>query len=187
MKSKSSDTIANAFLYGINPHNRTIFLSDTPDSGIDVAMAHRLQIALDLLDEKNQTITIFFNSQGGYLYDGLAMYDAIRACQSHVVMIGRGSLMSMAPVVFQAADERILEPNTTVMLHQCVVYNDDSGPLEQAIRSLEEVRRVEARRQKIIADAMNITLKELKEKYRLDTYFTASQAVAVGLADKVRD
>lgn len=186
MKSKSSDTIANAFLYGINPHTRTIFLSDTPDSGIDVAMAHRLQIALDLLDEKNQTITIFFNSQGGYLYDGLAMYDAIKACQSRVVMIGRGSLMSMAPVVFQAADERILEPNTTVMLHQCTT-GDIEGSLEYSIRALEEAKRVEARRQKIIADAMNITLKELKEKYSLDTYFTASQAVAVGLADKVRD
>ena len=56
-------------------------------------------------------------SVGGEWSDGMAIYDAILMCRCHVTMIAYGQAESMSSIIFQAADKRLITPNTYFMSH----------------------------------------------------------------------
>ena len=74
---------------------------------------------LHLLDSTKQDtkITILLNSEGGDTAQGLAIYDAIKNCISHVEIIVNGECYSVAAWILQAADTRRMMPNSKLMVH----------------------------------------------------------------------
>lgn len=72
---------------------------------------------LYVLDKTDGIITILLNSEGGDVYNGFAIYDSIIACRNHIKIIATGNCQSMATLLFQAGDERVLTSNCTFMMH----------------------------------------------------------------------
>ena len=66
--------------------------------------------ALEIKSDK--PIIIHMQSVGGEWSDGMAIYDAISMCRCHVTMIAYGQAESMSSIIFQAADTRLITPNT---------------------------------------------------------------------------
>ena len=56
-------------------------------------------------------------SVGGEWADGMAIYDAITNCQSYVSIVVYGQAESMSSIILQAADSRIMMPNSYFMSH----------------------------------------------------------------------
>jgi len=56
-------------------------------------------------------------SVGGEWSDGMAIYDAISMSRSFVTIIAYGQAESMSSIIFQAADLRLITPNTYFMSH----------------------------------------------------------------------
>ena len=70
------------------------------------------------LEKKSQDpITIHMNSIGGEWSDGMAIYDAISLSKCYVTIIVYGQAESMSSIILQAADERIITPNSYFMIH----------------------------------------------------------------------
>ena len=57
------------------------------------------------------------HSVGGEWSDGMAIYDAISMSRSYITIIAYGQAESMSSIIFQAADRRLITPNTYFMSH----------------------------------------------------------------------
>jgi len=117
------DTISDIHLYGIDVKNREIYLhgyvgNTDEDPGIEYRMATSFYKNIRLLDSiSHDPIIVHMHSIGGNWTDGMAIYDSILLSKSFVTVIAYGQAESMSSVILQAADRRVLTPNSYFMLH----------------------------------------------------------------------
>lgn len=129
-------------------------------------------------------ITMYINSPGGSVPDGLALYDVMRSISCPVRTVCVGTAASMGAVLFLSGQERYILPHSQVMIHDPLTGNVGGSALKiaQVSRELMKVREVMA---EIIAQHTGKTSEEILERTATDTYFTAQEAVDFGLADKI--
>lgn len=101
----------------------SIYLDDV-ESGTDHMMAETVIKALHILDNQDvaskkgeKPISIIMNNVGGDEYHGMAIYDAIYNCKNHITIRVHGHAMSMGSIILQAADTRVMTPNSKIMIH----------------------------------------------------------------------
>ena len=165
---------------GINIMTGTLFLEGEVNSEMATTLARQLHILSFLGGE----ITIYFSSPGGDLAAGFAMYDLIKACPSSVTMIGYGEIMSAGVLILQAADKRLLMPNCSVMVH--IGYGQTGMDLpENVVRQAESIKDATQRAYKLLAERIGISVKDMHDLYKFDTFVPARKAVQLGLADAV--
>lgn len=174
--------------YGIYTPARLIDLSGEINKDKAVEFIKNIRL-LDHVTSKE--IRVLINSEGGDVRQGMAIIDAILECQSKVITHAVGPCYSMAAIIFQAGDERLISANATLMIHVGEEGYDSDHPknLERWIR--------ENKRQGDIAD--NILFNKIKEKkprfkkerfkelLTFDTIYTAKQAIDMGLADSIEE
>ena len=118
-----SDPIGEMHTYGIDLKSREIYLhgqhgSFEDDPGVEYRMATSLIKNVRALDAaKNDPILIHMHSLGGNWGDGMAVYDAIKSCRSHITILTYGQAESMSSIILQAADTRVMMPNAYFMSH----------------------------------------------------------------------
>lgn len=166
----------------------TNVLDDDPDE-VNCKTAGQLIKNLHILDNKEKgPITIMLSTPGGNWEDGIAMYDVIKKIKSSVTIMGMGKLYSMGSIIMQAGDRRLLMPNSTMMIH------DGSDGFEGNAKDYENwaefSKHVRKTMYKIYYDKMKkkktkITLKDVEEMCEHDNWFTAKEAIKVGLADRL--
>jgi ATP-dependent Clp endopeptidase proteolytic subunit ClpP len=183
------ESIDRFFDYDVYPESRIIYAgcvySSADDrSGVEAHMAERVIKAILVLSQTpDKPIRIILNSPGGFFYDGMAIYDAIKACPCHVVIEVLGHAMSMASIILQAADERIVHPNATLMIH------DGSDSFSGHARNLEvwaaEGKRLRHLMYDIYAERSGKDAKYWEKKCAFDYVLPAEKAVEEGLADSI--
>jgi len=162
---------------------------ENSESGVDSKMAERQIKNLHILETaSSDPITIILNNPGGDINHGLAIYDAIKNCKSHVTIKVLGHAMSMGSIILQAADKRIMAPNASQMIHYGSLAVDKEA--KTVYKIVEEYKRID----KWVEDMYLAKIKEKNPHYtrarlqRLlnhDTFLTATQSVELGLADKI--
>lgn len=194
MKKLVRDDIDKFFDYEIYVPTRTIFMgsadhSEEGESGTDGAMAERMIKALHILDSiSDQPIVILMNNVGGDEYHGMAIYDAIKSCRSKVTIKVFGHAMSMGSIILQAADIRIMAPSARMMIHYGTWGVHDHSKI--AYKWAEEGKKFDEWMENIYLDKIHEKMPEFKRKslekwLDHDTFFTASEAVKLGLCDYV--
>jgi ATP-dependent Clp endopeptidase proteolytic subunit ClpP len=165
-----------------------ITLEGNEDGEIDCTTASRFLKAMTILENKAgcEEITVLLNSPGGEWYHGMAIYGKILACEKYVNVLVFGHAMSMASVILQAGDRRLLHPDAMLMIHDGTDFAE--GHPRKVERQAAEIKRVRMQ-------MYEIYLRRIREKhadYRLndivkrcdhDSYLTAQQAIDLGLAD----
>ena len=117
------DMISDINSYGLDIKNREIFLhgyisNSEEDPGVDYKMAATFYKNIRMLDNiSKDPIIIHMHSVGGNWNDGMTIYDSIQLCQSHVTIIAYGQAESMSSIILQAADNRVMSPNSYFMCH----------------------------------------------------------------------
>lgn len=132
-------------------------------------------------------IEITINSPGGSVLDGLALYDAIlrlRRKGHHVTTRGTGMIASMATILMQAGDERILDANSWFMIHE--VSAGSRGTISEMEDQAAFVKRLNDRLHGILAERSTLTKRQIlaRTKKKAD-WMSAEEAVKLGFADKV--
>lgn len=159
------------------------------ESGTDAAMAANVIKNLRILEHfSGDPITIIMNNCGGDVYHMLAIYDAIRNCACRISIEATGHVMSAGSIIFQAADERLLSPSATMLLHYGQAYFE--GHPEEVARHASEVTRIRSLMEDIYLERMRVadpkyTRQRLRKFMARDRFLTATEAVALGLADAV--
>jgi len=183
MRGKKDD-IELFHLYNIFPAKRLVELTGEIDENT-TAITCRNLIALDYSDA---AITILLNTPGGDWYNGMAIYDTIKNCKSHITIVGIGHVMSMGTVIMQAADERIISPNCRLMIH----YGTDGyeGQSQNLVQAGHEAQYLQDKMtdifyKKMIEKHPKYKKKSLEALLATDQYMTPEYFVRLGLADKV--
>ena len=124
MNNNDKDLLYDLHNYGANLDTREIFLhnyytsGDDENPGVEYKMSNTFLKNLRALELKSdKPIIIHMQSVGGEWSDGMAIYDAITMSKCHITMIAYGQAESMSSIIFQAADSRLITPNTYFMSH----------------------------------------------------------------------
>lgn len=135
--------------------------------------------------DPEKEITMYINSPGGSVSDGLALYDVMQAISCKIRTVCVGMAASMGALLFAAGDKRDMLPHGEIMIHDPLIQNiSSSSALSLQIESqrLMKIRQTTA---EILAKHTGHTIDEIYEKTKTDTYFTAEEAVAFGIADRI--
>lgn len=168
--------------------DRFINIKGTIDSETADAFTEHLLI----LNRESTTdpITVLINSTGGSVSQGLLMYDAIQGSIAPVRLICKGEAYSMAAILLASGNPkhgRYILPNSKVMIHEPLIQGGVGGKTS-SIKSISD-SLIETRQKLngILAKHTGHTMEEIDEATSYDHYFTAEEAVAFGLCDKVVD
>lgn len=141
------ENIDRWFEINLDIDNRTLFMGslgydcDNGESGVDSFMAESIIKGMHVLDLKgDKPITIIMNNPGGDWYHGMAIYDAIYNSKSHCTIKVYGHAMSMGSIILQAADQRIMMPNSRFMIHYG--YDGNYGHSKIIERWVDEGKKV---------------------------------------------
>lgn len=133
-------------------------------------------------------LTVVFNSPGGVVYDGLALYDFLRHLRSdghHLTTVGIGRVASMGSVLLQAGDVRVIGANAFLMLHE--VSNGTSGKVSELEESVDLSKRLQRRLLDILAERSTMSTASIARRWaRRDWWLDAHEAVELGFADQIR-
>ena len=154
---------------------------------IDAAQTDSLCLQLRYLQKEDPAaeITIFFNSPGGEVQSGLAIYDTMRAVSCPIRTVCLGMAGSMAALLFISGDQRDMLPHSRVMIHDPLLQGGVSGSALEVKTIADNLMRTRDITAEIIAEHTGKTIDEVLETTVHDAYFEAEEAVAYGLADRV--
>lgn len=144
-----------------------------------------LQLRYLASENPDAAITMFINSPGGSVASGLALYDVIQAIHCPVRTVCTGIAASMAALLFISGSSRDMLPHARVMVHDPLIPGGIGGTalkIDALAKDLMQVRETTAA---IIAAHTGRTLDEVYAKTATDSYFSAGEAVAWGLADRI--
>lgn len=132
-------------------------------------------------------ITVIFNSPGGSVLDGLALFDYLRhlrASGHRITTIALGRAASMGAVLLQAGDHRVVGANSFLLIHE--VSNQSAGKVSEMEDGVEFSRRLQRRLLAILADRSHLTEAQIQRRWaRKEWWLDAEEAVGLGLADEV--
>jgi len=171
------------FENGIDVRHRRIFLhGDIDEDTID-----KLVKGIFILEsnDSSKPIEIVMSSFGGDEYAMFAAYDVVKNSQCHITTIAIGKIMSAAPLIFAAGDERVAYENTIFMIHESYLEIDDrQRGAKGYIKHLDDL---ENRWCELMAEHSKLTPKQWKQKCdaKTDVYFSAEQAMKYGIVDRI--
>lgn len=166
--------------------SREIFLTEE----VDAESCSNLMIQLMYLNraEPDKEITLYINSPGGCVTDGLAVYDVIRLLKAPVRTVCMGTCASMGAILFLAGEKREMMEHGRIMVHDPAFGggHDIGGKKPHQIQSeLDDLNRCRESLAKIIAERTGRSLEEIYKVTANDTYFSAKEAVEFGLATDI--
>jgi ATP-dependent Clp protease protease subunit len=185
--SKLKDEVGNLHDNNICMSTRTIvFTGEINEDSYDMMMKN-----IHLLDSTTGTINIKLFSEGGEVIPGLGIYSAIKNCKNHVRIIVYGECSSMASIILQAADERVMDENSHLMIH---VGSGQSADPNSHPRNKEAWDRFDQHLEKVCEDILlqkikqkkkRFTRNQLKSRLQFDTILLPKDALELGLIDHI--
>lgn len=138
---------------------------------------------LDRLPDDVDEIELHINSPGGVIFDGWAIVNSLRSHKAKVVAVVDGLAASMASVIAVAADEVVMAPNSELMIHDVsgVIWGNAADMAEFA----ELLDHFSDNIASLYAAKAGGTTAEWRETMKGEAWFSADEAVAAGLADRV--
>ena len=163
--------------------DRIIFIG-TPINDF-VANAVIAQMLFLQMEDPKKDISLYINSPGGSVTDGMAIYDTMNFLQCDIVTYCVGQAASMATLLLAAGTKgkRYALPNSRVMMHQHT--GGATGQTSDISIAAREILRWRARMNELIASHTNKTAEEIAADSDRDFYLTAEYALAYGIVDKV--
>lgn len=164
----------------------TIFLyGDIGDYG-DVQSG---RVARELLEAENagKRVNIRINSNGGEVYCGIAIYNAIKNSKADVHIYVDGIAASMASVIALCGQPVEMSKYARLMLHS--VSGGCYGNKKDMQKCIEEIESLEDSLGDIYAGKLGITKEEVKSLYfdGEDHWLTAEEALHLGFIDGIYD
>lgn len=156
-------------------------------SEIDEDVANIIIGQILILDAENpeKDITLYINSPGGSVYDGLAIYDTMQFVRSPISTVCIGQAASMASFLLAAGEKgkRYVLPHARVMIHQSM-----GGTRGQAIDIeiyAKELKRMERMMNESFSMHTGQTIEKIEKDVDRDFYMGAEETVAYGICDRV--
>ena len=180
---KSADGERAFDIYSRLLNERIIFLGeDVNEHTANSVVAQLLHLAHV---DPQADISLYINSPGGSVYDGMAIYDTMNFIKPDVATYGIGLQASMGAFLLSsgAKGKRFCLPHAKVMIHQ--PSSGTHGKVTDMEIDMKETLEVKEMLAKIMAKNTGQKLAKVKSDMERDYWMTPDEAVKYGLIDKV--
>ena len=180
---KSADGERAFDIYSRLLNERIIFLGeDVNEHTANSVVAQLLHLAYV---DPQADISLYINSPGGSVYDGMAIYDTMNFIKPDVATYGIGLQASMGAFLLSsgAKGKRFCLPHAKVMIHQ--PSSGTHGKVTDMEIDMKETLGVKEMLAKIMAKNTGQKLAKVKSDMERDYWMTPDEAVKYGLVDKV--
>ena len=162
---------------------RVVYLGTAIDAGVANALIAQL-LHLDA-DSPERDIQLYINCEGGDPAAMLAIYDTMRHIRPDVATTVVGQAVGVGAVMLAAGapGKRAVLPHARVVRHQPA--GQGRGTIPDLILQADELVRVRGDVEAILAQHTGQDAERLRADTDRDRIFTALDAVAYGLADRV--
>ena len=165
--------------------DRIILVTEESNPATSTSIVAQL-LALEA-EDADAPITMYINSPGGSITDGMAIYDIMNRISCPIITIGVGMAASMGAVLLSSGTKgmRYCTPNATVMIHQPL-----GGVQGQATEIEIVAQRILKLRKKLyslLAKNAGVDFEVMARACERDNYLEAEEALKLGLVDKVLD
>lgn len=164
---------------------RILFLGTEINS--DVSNIIVSQLLWLYMDNPNKPITMYINSPGGSVYDGMAIYDVMKFmknCPIHTTCVGTAA--SMAAVLLTAGEngQRSALPHSNIMLH---APSGGTGRVTSPDFKIaaKEMEKCETMLFNVLAENMNSDYDTIKKMCERDFWMTPEEAIEYNVIDKI--
>lgn len=130
-------------------------------------------------------LTLRLNSPGGSVFDGIAIYNALKRHSAKVAITVDGLAASIASVILCAGDEVIMPKNAMIMIHDpSAMVMGNAADMRSMADALDKMRDglVSAYQNKT-----GHTPEEIIEWMAEETWFDANEALEIGFADQLEE
>lgn len=145
--------------------------------------AKKVAQALDELPDTVDNIVLRINSPGGEAFEGMAILNLLRAHPATVCAVVDGMAASAASFIAAGCEDTVMSPGSQMMIHDASAFAyGPAAVMAKAQRMLDSTSNSIAQ---VYADAAGGTPESWREQMRVETWFTAAEAVDAGLAARV--
>jgi ATP-dependent Clp protease, protease subunit len=144
----------------------------------------------ELANNGSKPITLYINSAGGNVTDGLALHDVVEHLVSsgvEITIVVQGMAYSMGSVVLQAASpgKRYAYPHSWIMIHEPAKWAGWQSTTAAA-QHLDRLKQMQNQIYRIMSDRSGKSLRQIiRDTKRVDFYLDAWKAKEYGLIDRV--
>ncbi|MCI1269486.1 MAG: ATP-dependent Clp endopeptidase proteolytic subunit ClpP [Ruminococcus sp.] len=166
-------------------NDRIIMLSDqVSDATASLVVAQLLYLESQ---DSEKDISLYINSPGGSITDGMAIYDTMQyiKCDVSTICIGMAASMGAFLLAAGAKGKRIALPNSEIMIHQPLISGGLSGQCTDIKIHSDHLLRTRSKMNEMLAEFTGKPLDEIEKDTERDNFMSAQEAMDYGLIDKV--
>ena len=166
-------------------NDRIIMLSDqVSDATASLVVAQLLYLESQ---DSEKDISLYINSPGGSITDGMAIYDTMQyiKCDVSTICIGMAASMGAFLLAAGAKGKRIALPNSEIMIHQPLISGGLSGQCTDIKIHSDHLLRTRSKMNEMLAEFTGKPLEEIEKDTERDNFMSAQEAMDYGLIDKV--
>jgi ATP-dependent Clp protease protease subunit len=166
-------------------NNRIHFI--TGDIDEDNTLAAIRWIMYENLQDNDDELTIYINSDGGNLQDAFALIEVMQKSRKTIRTIGIGSVCSSAFMIFAAGTkgQRFISETASIMCHQFSYTNN--GKYHDMKSTMRETDLINQRMTALLKEFTGLETRTIKTKLLppSDVWLTAEEAIELGIADQI--
>ena len=167
--------------------DRIIFLSE------DVNSASASLVVAQLLflesEDPDKEISLYINSPGGSITDGMAIVDTINyiKCPVSTICVGMAASMGAVLLASGAKGKRFATPNAEILIHQPLISGGLSGQTTEIKNHADHMVKTREKLNKLLSERTGQNLETIERDTERDTYMTSQEALEYGLIDGILD
>ncbi|MFG1332029.1 head maturation protease, ClpP-related [Xanthobacter autotrophicus] len=135
---------------------------------------------LQALAQIEGDVTVRLNSGGGVAWDGIAIYNALKARPDPVTVIVDGVAASAASVIAMAGDEVTMRAGALMMIHNASTIT--WGDANDHAKNVDLLRKLDGQIAAIYAERTGMDLTEIRALMDSETWMDGADAIDKGFA-----
>ena len=168
--------------------DRIIFLAeDVNPTSASLVVAQMLFLESE---DPDREISLYINSPGGSITDGMAIVDTMNYIKCPVTTICVGMAASMGAVLLTSGTKgkRFATPNAEILIHQPLIGGGGiSGQTTEIKIHADHMVKTREKLNKLLSERTGQSLEVIERDTERDNYMTAEEALKYGLIDGILD
>lgn len=160
----------------------------TLSGDVNDAMVHRVFDAnAQMARDGVKTAHLLLHSHGGYISDGICLYNVMSASPVRYLMYNAGVVASIAVTLFLAGERRYASETARFMIHKSHASPPSGIGADELAVVVDGLRADDGRTESILRKRVKLSALQHQAHAYTDLHLSAQDALLAGLVDEIRD
>ena len=168
--------------------DRIIFLGE--DVNATTASLVIAQMLFLESEDPDKEISLYINSPGGSITDGMGIVDTMNyiKCPVSTICVGLGASFGAVLLANGEKGKRFATPNAEILIHQPLIGgNGIAGQTTEIKIQADHMIKTREKLNKLLSDKTGQSIETIERDTERDHWMTAEEALAYGLIDGIMD